>query len=456
MRRLIVVIFIVALCVPSFAQTQKKTRNIAKTDAASVSARKTSVQYTEGLKAFYTGNTNEALKIFNGIILDNPKHDPSYFMLSKIYEEQKNYHDAVYQLQKAIKADKKNVWYKVALANVYMEMQEWSSAAKLWETICKEKDNNEYYLYALAECYYEMNMLEKVIDAYNRMEAIMGTNDELTRVKSSLWLYANKVKEAVGEYDRLIEMYPHNPDYYVKAGNIYQSNGMMPQAMLYYEKAAELNSEDPQLNLTMASYWEQQGDADKQMQCLLRVFRNANVDISQKKPYMRQMMTKALRDKNATALQSVAQLAEALTEANPDMGEGYAFQASICFAQQKYAEAIPLYEQALERDNTSYAIWQDYCSVLKNVNRLPEILKYEKDITELFPQNAELLCNIGLAYLQKDNAEKAIKYLKQAKTFAYESSQLAVIYTALSQAYEKIGDTESAADYAKKAKQKMN
>lgn len=456
MRKLIVIIVALSFCLPSFAQAQKKTRNIAKTDAASVSARKVSVQYTNGLKSFYTGNTNEALRIFNGIILDHPKHDPSYFMLSKIYAEQKNYHDAVDQLQKAIKVDKKNVWYKIALANTYMEMQEWGSAAKLWESICKEKTNNEYYLYSLAECYYELNKLEKVIESYNRMEAIMGTNDELTRVKAALWLYANKVKEAVGEYDRLIKMYPHNSDYYVKAGNIYQSNGMMPQAMQYYEKAAELNSEDPQLNLTMASYWEQQGDAEKQLQCLLRVFRSTSVDIAQKKPYMRQMMSKALRGQDATAMKGALQLAEALTEAHPESGEGYAYQASICFAQQKYAEAIPLYEKALEKDNTSYAIWQDYCSVLKNVNRLPEILKYEKDITELFPQNAELLCNIGLAYLQQNNAEQAIKYLKQAKSFAYESSQLAVIYNALSQAYKKIGDEENAAEYAKKAKQKMN
>ena len=55
-------------------QGNKKTRNVAKTDATSVNHRKISVQYTEGLKAYYSGNMSEALKIFNGILLDNPKH----------------------------------------------------------------------------------------------------------------------------------------------------------------------------------------------------------------------------------------------------------------------------------------------------------------------------------------------------------------------------------------------
>lgn len=458
MKKIFVLFLMALLCMVSYGQGQgqKKTRNVAKTDASSVSARKISVRYTDGLKFFYAGNPNEALRVFNGIILDNPKHDPSYFMLSKIYAEQKNYHDAVAELQKAIKIDKKNVWYKVSLANVYMSMQDWSNAAKLWEVICKEKNNNEYYIYSLAECYYEMEKLEKVIDCYNRMEAIMGVNDELTRVKVSLWLYANNVKAAVNEYDKLIKSYPHNADYYVKAGNIYQSNGMMPQAMKYYEQAAALNSEDPQLNLTMASYWEQNGDRAKQMECLLRVFNNPTVEISQKMPYIRRIMSEALKNNDAQMMNCAEQLSQALTEAHPQAGEGYAFLASICFAKRQYAEAAPLYERALSVDNTSYSIWQDYCTVLKRTDRLQDLLKYEPTITELFPQNAELLCNLGLGYLQQNNTAKAIQYLNQAKSFAYENALLATIYTALSEAYTKNGDDETAAEYARKAQQKLH
>lgn len=456
MSRYTLLCFMMACCMFSAGQTQPKTRNVAKTDAASVSARKQSVLYTDGLKSYYAGNTNEALKVFNGIVLDNPKHDASYFMLSKIYTDQKNYHDAVDQLQKAIKVDKKNVWYKVSLAQTYMKMEEWGSAAKLWEQVCKDKNNNEYFVYSMAECYYELNKVDKVIDCYNRMEEIMGANDELTRVKVSLWLYVNNVKAAVGEYDKLIKQYPHNADYYVKAGSIYQSNDMMPQAMSYYEKAAELNSEDPQLNLTMASYWEQQGQVEKQMACLKRVFQNPAVELSLKVPYMRRTLMNALNKQDEKMLNYADQLAQALAQVHPEAGDGYAYQASIMFARKKYAEAAPLYERAIAIDNTSFSIWQDYCKALKHIDRMPNLIKYEKELVELFPTNAEILCNLGLAYLKQHDAQKAIAYLLKAKTYAYESAQQAVIFNALSQAYTIIGDDDTAADYARKARQKMN
>ena len=223
MKKTILFLLIAVSCLVVFGQngkTPKTTRNIAKTDVSSVSARKISVQYTEGLNAYYSGNASEALKIFNGIILDNPKHDASYFMLARIYPDQQNVHEAVNALQQAIKIDKNNIWYKVDLADLYMQMEEYATAAKLWEQICKEKDNNEYYLYSLSEAYLNMKKLDKVIDTYNRMEAIIGHNDDITRVKVSIWLYTNKVKEAVGEYDKLIKMFPHNADYYIQAGNI--------------------------------------------------------------------------------------------------------------------------------------------------------------------------------------------------------------------------------------------
>ena len=77
--------------------------------------------------------------------------------------------------------------------------------------------------------------------------------------------------------------------------------------------------------------------------------------------------------------------------------------------------------------------------------------EYEKDLNELFPQNARMLCNLGLGFLFKKDADKAIEYLMQAKTFSYEKDQLNVIYTALSEAYKLKGDNASAEQWRAKA-----
>lgn len=452
MRKIIILAIIFFLSASTFAQAPKKTRNVAKTDATAVSARKVSVDFTSGLKAYYSGHNAEALKVFNGIILDNPKHDPSYFMLAKIYTAQKNYADASDALQKAMKIDKKNVWYKVDMAKLYSLMNDDASAAKLWEQVCKEITNNEYYLYSLAECYLNLEKPQKVIETYNRMEEVIGANDEITRVKASLWLYMNNVKAAVGEYDALIAKYPHNADYYIQAGVIYQSNNMPEEAYKYYQKAQEINPDDPQLNLALASYWEQKHQPEKVSACIFRVFNNPEVPVNEKQPYMRSYMATAVRSKSPADIKRAGDLAEALIQAHPTEAEGYVCRARLLVMVQKYAEALPFYDKALKYDNTSYSLWEDYCYVLSKLDRQQDFLKYEEDVLELFPQNAAMLYQLGIGHLRVQHADKAIDYLKQALALTYENDKKSLIYKALGDAYHLKGDEDTAASYWKKVK----
>lgn len=452
MRKYLIIFIIIALAVTAFGQAPKKTRNVAKTDATAVNARKVSVDFTSGLKAYYSGNTNEALKLFDGIILDNPKHDASYFMLAKIYKGQKNYADAVSALQHAMKIDKKNVWYKVEMANLYSLMNDYAASAKLWEQICKEITNNEYYLYSLAECYLNLEKPMKVIETYSRMEEVMGTNDEITRVKASLWLYMNDVKSAAGEYDALIAKYPHNVDYYIQAGIIYQSNNMPEEASKYFQKAESINPDDPQLNLALAAYWERKRQPEKVSAYVYKVFNNPDVLMSEKQPYMRSYMATAVRSKSPADIKRAGDLAEALIKAHPTEAEGYVCRARLLVLVQKYAEAQPYYDKALLYDNTSFSVWEDYCYVLDKLDRQQDILKYEQDITELFPQNAAMLYQLGIGCLKAQNAEKAIDYLKQALVMTYEADKKKLVNKALGDAYHLKGDEESAESYWRKGR----
>ena len=430
MKRIFLLLMVSLLLSGASAQT-KKTRNTAAMDPSSIMARKISATYTDGLKAYYSGRPNEAMKVFQGIILDNPNHDASYYMMGKIYADQKSYHDAEQALLQAVKLDKKNIWYKIDLADIYMQKGEYAAAAKLWETICKEKNNNEYYLYALSECYLNMQKPEKVISTYSRMEDIIGHNDEITQAKVLLWLYMNKVKEAVGEYDKLIKLFPHDVGNYVKAGRICQSNNMMPQALSYYEKAMELRADDADVCVAMANYWEQQGNRQKQFECLLPFFRNSSADIVKKTAPMHSFVSEAVKNKKQEDIRQAEQLADALMQAHPDMALGYAYKASLNVVQKKYRESMPYFEQALSRDNTVFVVWDDYCYVLKQLDDWTPLLKYEQDIVSLFPNNARLLSGLGLGFLQQKKMDKALEYLNKANVYAYDPELKATIRQAI-------------------------
>lgn len=458
MKKMICILCLFVTCLSVQGQSQvpmqKQGRHPAATDAPAVSARKISARFTDGLKAYYSGNSQEALKIFDGILLDNPKHDASYFMLSKIYADREMLPEAADALRHALVLDKENIWYKVDLATLYMDMAEYSGAAKLWEQICKVKSNNEYYLYALSEAYLNLKKYGRVIDTYDRMEQIIGHNDELTKNKASLWLYMDKVSEAVNEYDKLIAIYPYNADYYIQAGDICQSNGRPEQAMAYYARAIEINPDDPELSITLAAYWEQKGDSAMQMRYMLRYFRNPAADLSGKIPYMRNILQNAINSGDEENIRNLEPLALALMQTHPQAGEGYAFHAGIRLLLKQYEAAKDDFEEAFKRDKTSFSTWEDYCYVLEQLNQMAEILKYEKDIVELFPNNAFLLFSLGRAHLANGEAGEALFYLKRALENTYESTRAALIYEATGDAYNLKGEHDKARDYWEKARKK--
>ena len=167
---------------------------------------------------------------------------------------------------------------------------------------------------------------------------------------------------------------------------------------------------------------------------------------------MRSCMAAAVRSKSQSDIQRAANMAETLIQTHPTESEGYVCKARLNVMVQRYAEALPLYDQALKLDNTSFALWEDYFYVISKLNQYNKMLQYEEEVQELFPQNAAVLYQLGLAYLQEKNADKAIDYLKQALALSYESDKKALVNKALGDAYHLKGDEATADAYWRKSK----
>lgn len=437
------------LFLPASYGQAKKQRQVAATDQASVSARKIAVAFTEGLKAYYTGNTNEALKVFNGILLDNPKHDASHFMLAKIDADKKDYHSAISHLQSAAKIDKKNVWYKVEMATNYQELQDYAAAAKLWEQICKEKNNNEYYLMSLAGCYYEMQRYDKMIQVYDRLENIIGYQDELTQYKVQVYLAMDKVKEAVGEYDKLIKIYPNNADYYLKAATIYASNDMIEKAMPYFAKAAELDPSNAEMQINLFSYWFYQKDQPQTAHFMTLAFQSPKVTWPEKRSMVSQFLATF---NNVEAAETARQLLEEELKNSPDNAEVYAYLAGVYLAEKKMRMCADTFERAFQLDPSLLAdFFKPYLASVESLNEWTRLIPFENELLELYPQNAHVYMLLGSAYYDGKNYDKAISLFQKAESFAFEKQDIYNICISLKQAYEQKGNTGKAFEYDRKA-----
>ncbi len=451
MKKILPYLLLIALMngLPVAEAQTKKQRATAATDAATVSARKISVAYTDGLKAYYTANTSQAINIFNGILLDNPSHDPSHYMLAKIAIDKRYYTIALDHLQKASKLDKNNIWYKVEMAQLLVESEEYAQAAKLWEQICKEKTNNEYYLFSLAMCYYYMQKYDKFIGIYNKVEQLMGYHPEITEAKVAAWLAMDKVKEAANEYDQLIKIFPNNAEYYLNAASIYSSNGMMDKAMPYFQKAAQLNPDQPDRLQYLFSYAMDNNDRASALDNLTALFKSDKVQWEEKRDMLGSYLTRFADAQSAKDAETL--IGYELARPNPS-ADVYAIMGSVCLKQNKMKESADWFEQAFIKEPSLFAsFFQPYVKALTAINEWNRLLPFEDEILELYPQNANAYRLLGSAYMLVKDYDKAIDRLKKALSFAYDKTDLHDICVLLEESCRQIGDEASAESYARKA-----
>lgn len=443
MKKILLFIFISLFSFATIAQNEKKTRNTAKNTTESISERKISSRFNGGLRSFYTAQYEEAERIFSSIISDNPKHAPSYYMRAKIFTSQKQYSEAEEALKQAVKIDKNNIWYQVALAENYLSTENYKKALPLWDNICKKITNNELFLFNLYECYQKLGDYSKMTETLNKIENLLGSNEEITQKKITIWLKQNKLDAAIHEYELLINNNPYNPKNYLKAGLLNEEFGKYDQALYFYEKAYQLFPEDPEVNMMLANFWILRKNDAKSETYVEKLLPNPNVELQKKLPFIR----KQIEQMNTNNSSKIETWTKQLATAHPNNIEVEELLGIVNYKTENYSEATENFAKFLKFDDSNIDNWNMFLQSAEKSNKTATILQFEEEITTIFPQSPNVLISIANAFAKKNNIDKAIEYYKQALTFSYEQSQQSLIKKYLFDAYTNKGDTENANRY---------
>ena len=145
MKKLLFLLMATAFWLCGYAQSERKTRSTASNSQSAVTQRAITGRFNQGLRYYYTAQYEDALQVFSGILADAPKHAPSHFMLSRLYVEKQQFAEAESALKQAVKSDRNNLWYQVALAQMYVADGDYKAAAPMWEKICRHfPENTEF------------------------------------------------------------------------------------------------------------------------------------------------------------------------------------------------------------------------------------------------------------------------------------------------------------------------
>ncbi|MDI6788161.1 MAG: tetratricopeptide repeat protein, partial [Planctomycetota bacterium] len=200
-----------------------------------------------GLKEKAIGYYKKSLDIY-------PAHAETHYSLAQIYEDERQYNQAIFHYQQVIKAEPEHwgidkVYFN--LGKIYRLRGEPDKALTYWEKAVEIKPDFLEARANLAELYKERGMYS----------------------------------EAIGHYKKAVEIVPKNWDVYFNLGLLYAKQGLPKEAAEYYEKAVQCNPNFAEAHYRLGLLYLDFGRFDDAANLFQRIMYLDPTDMRAKKMY---------------------------------------------------------------------------------------------------------------------------------------------------------------------------
>jgi len=417
------------------------TTNIQNHEYPSTNQVKGERLYFNGLKEKQKENYSAALKNFEQAVKLHPQIDAAYYEMAIIYYSQNNYEEALLKMEKALKIDNSNHWYKELFAELLSANKKYDKAAKVYKKLKEEFPHNVDYYYSEAYFLLKQNKSKEALVVYNLLEEKIGIQEEITNEKYLIHLKQSNFLAAEKELEKLIDAYPTNLKYLNKLASFELSNNKPEKAITIFEKILKINPDDTKALMSLADYYRQTGNEEKYKKYSKQAFENKNINIDTKIAILYSYIKES--EKDSTKLNDAFEYAELLSKTHPEDAKVWAIYGDLYNLDKKEEEALKMYQKSLAIRKDIYSVWQQVFFIESDAKKYDLLIKDTENAMELFPNQALVYFFNGLAYQQQKSYEKSNKsYDKAIKLTTKNPNLKSQIYSNLGENYNDLKQYE--------------
>lgn len=456
------------------------------------------------IKAYESGDYDQAIQLLNEYILQKPKDERAYFYLGNVYFKKEKLDSAIVQYEEALDLQRKYWQARYQLGLTYYKQEKYDQAEKTFEEGLKIKERGEFYnglglvqmakdmlkeadfSFRKALSYDQKNPeFHKNLGDVNFKKGVMvialQSYEKALELDSTLvdayyhmglaYLKQMNFNKAAEKFKTVIRLAPEHKDAYLALGDIYMLDRKhYPEARVIYEEYVKFDQGNSKvyLNLGEAYYYISkyfrvlplEDDTLSQSELLSRSLENLekSIALDPNVPDAYLLRGQAYQDlgKFPEALDAYETYERMLTEQNHEWTDRDAeYWVNKGQVQVEIGDttlipsAIASLSKAIELDSTKINAYSYLGSALYKQKKYVEAIPFFKKKIEADPGNANAYMNLALCYLQLKQYEDAAEPLKKVVELDTENAKahdfLARVYYQLKQ-YEKAAD-EYLAEY---------
>ena len=401
--------------------------------------------YFEGARLKNDGKFDAAFEMFRHAVAIDSTSSAALFELSEFYLRLNRIDAALLCMKQAISVDESNNFnYKVLYARLLIIKGNLAEAVPIYESLIEEHPENLEVNYYLAELYAEQKEFLKAIELYNNLEQNVGVDKDISVRKFQLYEAAGDEKKGLAEIEALIQKFPSDAAYPILLGSIYLEKEQYDKACESFQRAAEIDPDNPDLLVSTVGYYDAIGNKEQSSRLMEKALGNPDVEIEIKLSILSQYME--MLQRSGKDMGSVNALFDILLDQHPQMAELHQAYGLLLLSQEREEEGRFQLQLATEIDPSLYAAWMRLLSVYLEKKEYDNVIATSRKALIHLPKSAELYYFLGTTYYLTNKLQEALAaFLDGLKVIDPDKKELRSDYCGqIGDIYYQLGEKEKA------------
>lgn len=336
--------------------------------------------------------------------------------------------------------------------NVCNKLRRNDEALRVWSRLVGLFPSNVNFKYKLADTYAAKGNFKQAIAIYDSIEVNEGMSIPITLRKVNYHMAYNDTAGSIDEGLRLVKSASANVDYNLFMGNMYLQFAEHDSAMLYFDKALEIDPNNGYAYLYKADYYKLTGDSVNYDKQIYNALINKNIEIDQKLSVLTDYVRESLRD-TIMASERAENLFSVLIDQHPHESAIHDLYSQYLVTVKDYGGAAEQLGYVLDLEPANAENWKKLMLINLMDENYEEAFKAADKALEYNPDNIELYQYIAPAYYQIEEYDKAIATYAVAmeKADTTDSELMSSLASGLGDVYFMKKDTLKAFEQYEKA-----
>lgn len=264
--------------------------------------------------------------------------------------------------------------------------------------------------------------IARALELYDSIELVQGPSMQATSRKIQLHYMEADTAAMLGEVRRLLAQSPNTPDYNIFAGDIYSQLNSPDSALIFYNKAVELDPSNGLAYYSRASFYRALGDSIAYDRDIFRALEEESLDVEPKVEILRDYTAGLYTD--SVQRPRIDKMYKRLIEIHPHEAAIHNLYRDYLIAIEDYPAAAEQSQYSLDINPADERQWLALTSLYMRSDDYDRALRSALRAEHFFPGNATLylLASANLTALE-DTAgamEQLEKGLQVVDTTDYE------------------------------------